>query len=104
MNRYTKLGYAGNNEPLFILPSTIATKDVMLSGKSVGGKIDDLDFFIGDEALSPAAANHFVKYPIRHGLVEDWDLMERFWYTFYENQNISVSVCLIGIFWSIKIY
>ena len=55
----------------------------MLSGRSVGGKIDDLDFFIGDEALSPAAANHFVKYPIRHGLVEDWDLMERFWYTFY---------------------
>ena len=53
LNRYTKLGYAGNNEPLFILPSAIATKDAMLSGKSVGGKIDDLDFFIGDEALFP---------------------------------------------------
>ena len=53
----------------------------MPGSKSVAGKIADLDFFIGDEALSPAAANYFVKYPIRHGLVEDWDLMERFWYT-----------------------
>ncbi|KAH9362726.1 hypothetical protein HPB48_001177 [Haemaphysalis longicornis] len=39
--------------------------------------IDDLDFFIGDEALD--AAGYAVKYPIRHGIVEDWDLMERFW-------------------------
>jgi actin-related protein 3 len=77
--------------------------------------IDDLDFFIGDEALdatgysvkvSPsvsimhdqgvstetiAHSNTINKcicvtdvyldeqYPIRHGIVEDWDLMERFW-------------------------
>lgn len=39
--------------------------------------IDDLDFFIGDEALD--ATGYSVKYPIRHGIVEDWDLMERFW-------------------------
>jgi len=35
-----------------------------VTAKSSGGgmgKIDDLDFFIGDEALSPAAANYFVK-------------------------------------------
>lgn len=73
------------------------------SGSTVG-KIDDLDFFIGDEAFAPTAANYSVKvtsiliaplfiftfhqvrnhfqnvqYPIRHGIVEDWDLMERFW-------------------------
>ena len=35
-----------------------------------------LDFFIGDEADVPGYAT---KYPIRHGIVEDWDLMERFW-------------------------
>lgn len=34
------------------------------------------DFFIGDEADIPGYAT---KYPIRHGIVEDWDLMERFW-------------------------
>jgi actin-related protein 3 len=80
---YTKLGYAGNSEPQFIMPSTIAVKEGSQSistGKhGASGKIMDLDFFIGDEALSPMAANYFVKYPIRHGIVEDWDLMERFW-------------------------
>lgn len=74
---YTKLGYAGNSEPQFIIPSAIATRDTRAGG--VAAKIPDLDFFIGDEALSPSAANYFVKYPIRHGIVEDWDLMERFW-------------------------
>ena len=36
-----------------------------------------MDFLIGDEALE--ATGYSVKYPIRHGIVEDWDLMERFW-------------------------
>ena len=35
-----------------------------------------LDFYIGDDADRPGYAT---KYPIRHGVVEDWDLMERFW-------------------------
>ncbi|CAI8009373.1 Actin-related protein 3 [Geodia barretti] len=35
------------------------------------------DFYIGDEA--DAAVGYATKYPIRHGVVEDWDLMERFW-------------------------
>ncbi|CAI5439372.1 unnamed protein product [Caenorhabditis angaria] len=85
---YTKLGFAGNMEPQFIIPSAIAVKDKVTSANSqalrwnnrgTGAGIDDLDFFIGDEALSPAAANYTVKYPIRHGIVEDWDLMERYW-------------------------
>ena len=29
--------------------------------KGASGKILDLDFYIGDEALSPTAANYFVK-------------------------------------------
>ncbi|KAL3217622.1 hypothetical protein MRX96_032255 [Rhipicephalus microplus] len=67
---YTKLGFAGNKEPQFIIPSDQATRRLAKG-------IDDLDFFIGDEALD--AAGYAVKYPIRHGIVEDWDLMERFW-------------------------
>ena len=31
------------------------------------------DFFIGDEAMN--ATGYSVKYPVRHGIVEDWDLM-----------------------------
>ncbi|CAJ0955038.1 unnamed protein product, partial [Mesorhabditis belari] len=76
---YTKLGYAGNTEPQFIMPSAIAVREHGGRFAPEKGRIDDLDFFIGDEALSPAASNYSVKYPIRHGIVEDWDLMERFW-------------------------
>ena len=34
------------------------------------------DFYIGDQA---DIVGYSTKYPIRHGIVEDWDLMERFW-------------------------
>lgn len=37
--------------------------------------VEDLDFYIGDEAND--ASGYAVKYPIRHGMVEDWDLMEK---------------------------
>ncbi|XP_045170218.2 actin-related protein 3 isoform X2 [Mercenaria mercenaria] len=78
---YTKMGYAGNTEPQFIIPSAIAVKETASVGnKSIsrlGKGVEDLDFFIGDEALN--ATSYAVKWPIRHGIVDDWDLMERFW-------------------------
>ena len=40
--------------------------------------MEDLDFFIGDEAQS-RAGEYTVNYPIRHGIVENWDNMERYW-------------------------
>nr|ABL85460.1 actin related protein 3 [Suberites domuncula] len=77
---YTKLGFAGNTEPQFIIPSSIAIKESAHVGdkasKRLAKGVDDLDFYIGDEADKPGYAT---KYPIRHGIVEDWDLMERFW-------------------------
>lgn len=77
---YTKMGYAGNTEPQFIIPSCIAIKETAKVGdqaaRRLGKGVEDLDFFIGDEATD--ATNYAVKWPIRHGIVEDWDLMERF--------------------------
>uniref|UniRef100_S4R9G6 Actin related protein 3 n=1 Tax=Petromyzon marinus TaxID=7757 RepID=S4R9G6_PETMA len=81
---YTKLGYAGNTEPQFIIPSCIAIKESAKVGdqsqRRVMKGVDDLDFFIGDEAIEkPNYATKLEKHwPIRHGMVEDWDLMERF--------------------------
>ncbi|KFD49517.1 hypothetical protein M514_09628 [Trichuris suis] len=78
---YSKLGFGGNSEPDFIIPSAIAVKEVACVGDQTQRRLvrmaDDLEFFIGDEAL--AATNYAIKYPIRHGVIEDWDLMERFW-------------------------
>lgn len=79
---YTKMGFADadNFKPQYIIPSCIATK----SGASVTGSqrnykgIDDLDFHIGDEAKKNDKA-YAVNWPIRHGQVENWDYMERYW-------------------------
>uniref|UniRef100_UPI00398EEB9F actin-related protein 3B isoform X2 n=1 Tax=Pristiophorus japonicus TaxID=55135 RepID=UPI00398EEB9F len=77
---YTKLGYAGNTEPQFIIPSCIAIKESAKVGDHAQRRlvrgVDDLDFYIGDEAVDKPT--YATKWPIRHGLVEDWDLMERF--------------------------
>jgi len=76
---YTKMGFAGNTEPQYIMPSAIAIREsAKIGGKSTSFKgVDDLDFFIGDGAID--RPNYATKWPIRHGIVEDWDLMERFW-------------------------
>ena len=42
--------------------------------------VEDLDFFIGDEALANAKTPGYgVHYPIRHGQIDNWDYMERYW-------------------------
>jgi len=78
---YTKLGYAGNKEPQFIMPSAIAVKETAKVGDEAHRRltrgVEDLDFFIGDEAMEQKTP-YAIKYPVRHGLVEDWDLMERY--------------------------
>ena len=42
------------------------------------GGVEDLDFHIGNEC-APNASTHQINYPIRHGLIENWDSMERLW-------------------------
>lgn len=76
---FTKLGFAGNDSPSFVFPTAIATRDS--SGKKSARRgTEDLDFFIGDEALSAGNGEGYsVNSPIRHGQIENWDHMERFW-------------------------
>lgn len=47
---YSKMGYAGNLDPSYIIPSTIAL-NLAKKGQS---KFEnpDLDFYIGDEAMA----------------------------------------------------
>jgi len=73
---YTKMGYAGNYEPNFIIPSLIS-----IGVEKQGMKKDpvaDLDFYIGAEA-SEKRLNYNIDYPIKHGIVENWDTMEKYW-------------------------
>lgn len=98
----TRPSFAGNSDPSFVFPTAIATRGAAggsasgptgrpavpskpgtLSGpasSNIASKrgIDDLDFFIGDEAVANSKT-YGLHYPIRHGMIEDWDMMERFW-------------------------
>lgn len=40
---------------------------------------DQLDFHIGDDALTNAKT-HDLNWPVRSGLITDWELMEKFWH------------------------
>ncbi|CEO99505.1 Actin-related protein 3 [Plasmodiophora brassicae] len=73
---YTKMGFAGNAEPNFIVPTLIANQ-VPGQGKKIS-EIQDLDFYIGKEAAD-ARRNYAIDYPIKHGIVDNWDNMEKFW-------------------------
>jgi actin-related protein 3 len=76
---YTKMGYAGNYEPNFLVPSLIATREEKKGTVRPEYKgAPDLDFFIGEEAASkPAGYN--VDYPVREGIISNWDNMEKYW-------------------------
>ena len=72
------MGYSGNSDPQFIFPTTIASKETTTTTANVNKKgIDDLDYYIGDEAIANSKT-YKVTYPVRHGQVESWDLMEKF--------------------------
>ncbi|SCZ89608.1 BZ3500_MvSof-1268-A1-R1_Chr9g10480 [Microbotryum saponariae] len=98
---YTKMGFAGNSDPSFVIPTCIATRGSpsgsasrapavpskpsslgsLGSGSSnIASKrgIEDLDFFIGDEALANNKT-YAINYPIKHGMIDNWDHMERYW-------------------------
>lgn len=71
---FTKMGYAGNEEPTYLMPTAYADNS---SVKRAKGDLDDLDFSVGHEALRRPNAN--VYHPLEHGIVQDWDKMERVW-------------------------
>jgi len=74
---YTKMGYASNSEPSYIVPTVIAVPEGKQAGKE--SDIADLDFYIGEEAME-VRANYSTNYPIRQGVVDNWDNMEKFWH------------------------
>lgn len=74
---YTKMGYAGNVEPNYIVPTLIAVLADSKTGNDKN-KIYDLDYTIGKEAAQKQD-NYNIDYPIRHGIIDNWDNMERYW-------------------------
>lgn len=73
---YTKMGYAGNSEPSFIFPTLIGTNEGVAGSSTTG--IEDLNFHIGDDAVANSKS-YASYYPVRHGIVDNWTHMEKFW-------------------------
>jgi actin-related protein 3 len=75
------MGYAGNLDPDFVVPTAIADLDKK-STLSVSTKNDEYNYYIGDQAINKAkeSKNHKLTYPMQDGIVESWDLMEKYWH------------------------
>jgi actin-related protein 3 len=75
---YTKMGYSTNSRPDFIIPTLVGNKNLMGVAANKLRGVEDLDFYIGYEAIANQAA-----YPgtnvMKHGQIEDWDKIEQFW-------------------------
>ena len=78
---FTKMGYAGNLDPDFVIPTAIADLDKK-STLSVSTKNDEYNYYIGEQAINQAktSKNHKLTYPMADGIIESWDLMEKYWH------------------------
>lgn len=77
-----KAGFAGDNSPQCVFPSIIA-KPLQL-GNMFGRRQRDV-YYVGDSALRMGN----IEYPIEHGVVTDWDSVERIWYhTLYKELDV----------------
>ncbi|XP_062600080.1 actin-6-like [Saccostrea cucullata] len=80
-----KAGFAGDDAPRAVFPAITGRPryDIVMAG--MGGK----DCYIGDEAQNHRGVLS-LNYPVEHGIVTNWDDMEKIWHhTFYNELRVA---------------
>ncbi len=85
----SKNGYAGEDQPRSVFPTMIGTPkyhNILSEYKHF-----TREYYIGEEAAELSGVMK-LNFPIEHGIVDDWNSMERIWhYTFYTDLRIDPS-------------
>ncbi len=85
----SKNGYAGEDQPRSVFPTLIGYPKY----QSIMSDVDHYvrEYYVGEEAMNLRGVLKLI-YPIEHGVVTDWDAMEKIWhYTFHNDLRVNPS-------------